>query len=198
MSETINTDARSISLRTLSGHEFKAAEMLWYDIYVREMQREQAYTSHEIGTISDPLQAKAIIVGAFFRERLIGTVRANLPNEVDLSSYLDFYDVERLGPEASKSCAVVTRIMVRQEFRSTTASVRLSANMFRLLQKRGVRWILCDCNDPVLPFFLRLGFEIHKEGAVHPDYGTVTILKIDSSLPIYSRFKSTLLTRFAY
>jgi predicted GNAT family N-acyltransferase len=190
--------ASPITIEELPPERFQEAERLWYDVYVGEMNRTQAYTDHERMRIVDPLQASAHIIGAFVEGELIGTVRANYPRQGSVGYYEEFYELNKLGADHPFRTSVVTRIMVRKQYRATAASIRLSSNMFKKLVADNIRWIMCDCNAGVLDFFLRLGFQIHKCGARHPDYGEVTVLKIDADDERYRNPVTSLLARFAY
>ena len=187
-----------ITIEDVPPERFHEAERLWYDVYVGEMNRTQAYTDHEQRRVVDPLQASAHILGAYVDGELIGTVRANYPRNAPVGYYEEFYELNRLGPDHPSRTSIITRIMVRKEFRATAASIRLSSNMFRRLLDNNVRWIMCDCNTGVLNFFLRLGFEVHRCDARHPDYGDVTVLRIDADDPRYRDPSTSLLARFAY
>ena len=185
-------------IKPLERSQFPLAERLWFEVYVEEMHRQQEYTDYAERRISDPLQATARIIGAFNGNELIGTVRTNYSKDMSLGYYEELYDLGSLGHNSLSESAVVTRIVVKENFRRTTSSVRLASNMFHMLAQDGVRWILCDCNDPVLDFFLRLGFEIHKKNAEHPDYGPVTVLKIDTQKTLGTNWRKSLLGRYAY
>lgn len=187
-----------ITIEEIPPERFYEAERLWYDVYVGEMKRTQAYTDHDKMRIVDPLQESARIIGAYVDGELIGTVRANYPRQAPVGYYEDFYELNKLGSDHPSRTSVVTRIMVRKEFRATAASIRLSSNMFKKLVEDNVRWIMCDCNTGVLNFFLRLGFEIHRCDARHPDYGEVTVLRIDADDQRYRDPSTSLLARFAY
>ncbi len=162
------------------------------------MGRNQHYTDHKTRRICDPLQESAKIVGAFDGSKLVGTIRANYMRETSVGYYEELFALPELGMDYWEDTAIITRFMALNQFRSSTIFVRLAANMFRVLVEDGIRWVVGDCNDSVLNLYLRLGFEIHKEKVLHPDYGYVTVLKIDTHDPRRRHPKKSLLTRFAY
>jgi hypothetical protein len=201
ISDELGSSARTgnlITIEEVPPERFHEAERLWYDVYVKEMKRIQAYTDHEQMRVVDPLQASAYILGAYVDGELIGTVRANYPRYAPVGYYEEFYELDKLGADHPSRTSIITRIMVRKEFRATAASIRLSSNMFRRLVENNVRWIMCDCNAGVLNFFLRLGFQTHRCDARHPDYGEVTVLRIDADDERYRDPSTSLLARFAY
>ncbi len=189
---------QQIAIRELIADEFSEAERLWYQVYVQEMNRTQAYTDHAVKRLRDPFQISGSILGAFSIGRLVGTVRVNYSSSTPLGYYEDLYGMRAFGPDHPARTAVVTRIIVSKDYRSSTIAIRLAANMFKKLCDENVRWILCDCNEGVLNFFLRLGFAVHRYDAAHPDYGPVTILKIDADDGRYRDPRRSLLARFAY
>jgi ribosomal protein S18 acetylase RimI-like enzyme len=189
---------QSITLCDLPRHCFPAAERLWYRVYVEEMGRAQAYTDFAQRRITDPLQTSARIIGAYADGELIGTVRANYPHEAPVGYYEDLYSLKLFGADHPQRTSVITRIMVRSDFRGSNAAIRLSSHMFYRLIADNIRWIVCDCNEGVLNFFLRLGFQVHRYDAPHPDYGPVTVLKIDADDPRYRDPRHSLLARLAF
>ncbi len=188
----------SIGIRRLREDEFIAAETLWYEVYVDEMKRTQSCADHLRRRLTDSLQSSAAILGAFCGNDLVGTVRVNYPRLTSMGYLESLYELAAFGPDHPSRTAVVTRIIVARNYRSSSVSVRLAANMFKMLVAENIRWILCDCNDGVLNFFLRLGFVVHRYDAPHPDYGGVTILKIDADDRRYHDPVKSILARFAY
>ncbi|MGK2740364.1 GNAT family N-acetyltransferase [Tepidicaulis sp. LMO-SS28] len=186
-----------ITTRLMDISEHEAAERLWYQVYVQEMGREQSGTDHSRRIVKDSLQSFATLIGAYANRQLIGTVRANLMSEGDIGYYYDLYGLDDPALRPKNRCAITTRIMVQSEYRSSNASLKLATSMFRHLKLKGVKWIMCDCNEPVLAFFMRLGFAVHKDNAKHPDYGNVYILKLNALDPKLDDPRRSLLARFS-
>lgn len=46
--------------------------------------------------------------------------------------------------------------------------------------RQGLRVSIIDCNPPLVPFFSGLGYDIHRDDLVHPEYGAVFVMKMDA------------------
>jgi GNAT superfamily N-acetyltransferase len=151
-----------------------------YDIYVREMARPQTYADHARGRIEDPLDAFAVLLAAVDRETglVAGTVRANVLGDGDIGPYAALYGLDRLSTAERRKTSITTRLMVERTKRGSAAGTRLAAALYAHGRARGVETDYIDCNAHLVPFFERLGYRPVRL-IDHPDYGRVTLMRID-------------------
>lgn len=151
-----------------------------YDIYVREMARAQKDADHRRGRIEDSLDAFAVLLAAIDASSglVAGTVRANVLGDGDIGPYDDLYGLGRLSTAARRATSITTRLMVERTRRGSVLAARLATALYALGVARGVTTDYIDCNAHLVPFFQHLGYRplrlIH-----HPDYGRVTLMRID-------------------
>ena len=151
-----------------------------YDVYVREMHRPQKDADHERGRIEDPLDANAHLFAARdpMSGRIVGTVRGNIVADATLGLYENLYGLASLSPAERRVTSMTTRLMIERGRRGSMLALHLAAALFERGIALNVETDYIDCNAHLLPFFEHLGYRrlrmIH-----HPDYGGVTLMRLD-------------------
>lgn len=150
-----------------------------YDIYVREMRRQQKDADHDRGRVEDALDSTAVLLAArdTVSGRIVGTVRANIVAGSDLGIYERLYGLEHLTEAERAKTSITTRFMVERERRGTVLVVQLARALFARGVAAGVTTDYIDCNEPLVPFFARLGYEPMR-AVEHPDYGVVRLMRL--------------------
>jgi predicted GNAT family N-acyltransferase len=174
--------SQEVEIRPVLGRERSAIYRFWYDIYVREMCRSVANVDHKRMILVDSLENHSAIFAACIDGVVVGTVRLSFPSEGTLSYYQDLYRIAR-DEYFDDRTVIVTRLMVSQQFRSSVLGFQLAQKALLASIERGIHYAFMDCNDPVLQYFLALGFETHAEGVVHPEFGQVHVMRYDLSDP---------------
>lgn len=150
-----------------------------YDIYVREMRRRQKDADHDRGRVEDALDRTAVLLAArdSASGRIVGTARANVVAHADLGVYERLYGLDTLNAAERGATSITTRFMVERERRGTTLVVQLARALFARGVSAGVTTDYIDCNEPLVPFFARLGYEPLRP-IEHPDYGVVQLMRL--------------------
>jgi predicted GNAT family N-acyltransferase len=173
-----------------------------YRIYVEEMHRPQRYADHDSKQICDSLDRSGHVLGVWNDDQVIGTVRTNFLRECEIGEYNQFYNTATLGGRV-RSCSITTRLMIDPNWRKGRFALRISQWIYQFALERDVTVDLIDCNAPLVPFFSRLGYAIHRNDLTHPEYGAVTVMKLEvrdaghmartgsALLPILRRWEAT-------
>lgn len=144
-----------------------------YRIYVEEMGRFQQYADRREKTVREPLDAHGHIFMAVEDSKVVGTVRFNLASEGDLGLYTELYRLRELGALFPKRVSITTKLMVSPEYRSTPLALKLALACYIGGIDRAVGIDAIDCNPPLRPFFVRLGYRQVFRAIHHPEYGYV-------------------------
>jgi hypothetical protein len=142
-----------------------------YRIYVEEMGRFQQYANHTEKTIYEPLDQHGHILMAVEDSNVVGTVRVNLGSESDLGPYTELYRLRELGSLFPNRVSITTKLMIAPEYRRTPLALKLALACYRYASDVDVDAI--DCNPPLRPFFLKLGYRQIFGPIHHPEYGYV-------------------------
>lgn len=174
------TADRAINIRlATTDADLEAIYRFRYVIYVEEMHRQQKHADHAARRICDPLDACGHILGVWEQGEVVGTVRANFVRESDLGEYFEMYQVDRLPGEEQPRTSLTTRLMIHPRHRKGTLATRLARAIYRFGLERGITTDLIDCNQHLIPFFTSLGYRVHRDDLVHPEYGAVTVMKLN-------------------
>src|SRR5215813_7166081 len=160
-----------------------------YRIYVEEMARPQKYADHAARRIRDPLDDCGYNIVAWDATgQISGCVRVNLARDGALDYYSDLLGLKAVGDEHPATTSVCTRLMILPEQRGSTLATRLSCASFDLGLSHGVVWNFIDCNDHLVGFFARMGYE-RTHTAVHEEYGRVNVMRLN--IRDYAHLKAT-------
>lgn len=160
--------------------ELLAVYRFRYEVYFEEMRQNEACTNHERRQIADPLDSPdAVVLAAWNDDRVVGTSRFNLIRDGAIGNYREYYRLHSLPPEVLHHASLSTRAMVHAEFRRTTLAARLCCAQYQLGLARGVRSDFCDCAPQNAPFFTGLGYRVHREDFIHPEFGPGPVMRLD-------------------
>lgn len=149
-----------------------------YAVYVEEMGRPQKDANHSSKTIRDYLDDFGCLYGAFDQDGdVVGTIRSNYRRIADFGMYDEFYRTAKFSEQFSNDISITTRLMVAPSLRKTSLAVRLACHAYRDGLDNGIKLDLMDCNEPLLQFFKRLGYQQGFQ-AYHPEYGDVHVMHL--------------------
>ena len=171
----------SVDIRVAENHaDLEKIYRFRYEIYVEEMGRVQKYADHARRRIEDPLDQIAVNLAAFRNGEVAGVVRINFPRESDVGDYERFYHLSSVGKDHPAHTSINTRLMIAPEYRKGRLAVRLAIACYEYVVVRGIRWNFIDCNAHLISFFRGFGYVEHIAPAHHPEYGTVTRMRLDA------------------
>lgn len=151
-----------------------------YQVYVREMGRNEPLACHRRGRLMDPMDETALILAASDTQTgaTVGTIRSNLLRDGGACRYEELYGLDGLSPAERQTTSVTTRLMVTSEHRGGALAVQLAMAAYALAGATGIESDYIDCNDPLVPFFTRLGYRRVRR-VTHPQYGNVTVMRLE-------------------
>lgn len=172
-----------------SDAELEALYAFRYRIYVEEMARPQKYADHTTRRIRDPVDNCGHNIVAWDAEgQISGCVRVNLARDGALDYYSGLLGLKAVGAEHPAATSVCTRLMILPKYRGSTLATRLSCASFDFGLDRGIVWNFLDCNDHLVGFFARMGYE-RTHSAVHEEYGRVNVMRLN--IRDYAHLKAT-------
>ncbi|MDG2916228.1 GNAT family N-acetyltransferase [Bisgaard Taxon 10/6] len=152
----------------------------WYEIYFKEMGRNADYANHDKRIIYDELEnSSEIIIVKNKDNEIIGTSRINLrmPPNSNLGYYDKLYDLKSFNDDR---VGIITRYMIRKEYRKTSVGFNLAVATFYFFIKNHIKWGVMDCSPILYKYFEKIGFESHLGVVKHPEYGEVKIMKFNT------------------
>jgi GNAT superfamily N-acetyltransferase len=158
--------------------EASAIFRLRYEVYVEELGRSQRYADHAARSVAEPLDTGANLFCAYDGARLVGTVRTNYAWRSRLEEYEALYQLERCGSAYPHGTSVTTKLVVAPDQRGSTLPYRLAAATYAAALADGVSFDFVDVYPARVPFFQRLGYQVHLPRAVHPEYGPVIVMRL--------------------
>ncbi len=171
----------SIDIRPAeSNAELDAVYRFRYEVYVEEMGRRQHYADHEQRRIVDPLDDNCDQLYAAWQDgEVVGTVRSNFLRSNDIGEYYDYYRVGDLPDIESTGISITTRLMIHPRYRGGTLGMRLACRTYQDALPAGITTDFIDCNAHLVPYFTGLGYVRHRTDLVHPEYGPVTVMRLN-------------------
>lgn len=148
-----------------------------YKIYIQELDRVQKWADHNLKKIQEPLDAHSDNFIAYNGNEIVGSLRYTICDRHNKSSYYDFYNLElfeSFSPENNTS--FVTKLMVSPKQRGLLG-LRLTIEAFKHGSEL-TNFSVLDCYEPLIPFFLKLGYRFYTDKKVHPEFGLVTPMVI--------------------
>jgi hypothetical protein len=166
--------------RVAKRNEFEAVSRFRYAIYVEEMSRKQKYADHANKKIIDPLDDDAVRLYAAWSEgEVVGTVRSNYLRWSDIGEYAEQFALAGMPDNLQATTSITTRLMVHSRYRNTPLAVRLACETYQNGLEDGITTDFIDCNDHLVPYFTGLGYLVHRNNLIHPEYGIVTVMRLN-------------------
>ena len=162
-----------------SVEDLKALGSFRYEVYVAEMQRPQRYADHARRMVIEPLDSCANVFVALDDGRIVGTVRTNYAARGDLDEYVRLFGIDSADPRFLAGTSITTKLMVAPHYRNTSLAYRLARATYRCARADGIHQDFIDVNPPLVPFFQKLGYRVHRPRVLHPEYGPVVVMRID-------------------
>lgn len=167
-----------------------------YQVYEREMGRNDQYSNHDNAIIKDPLDDFSYNIAAYAGDEIVGVVRHTFCTDGDPGFYNDFFGLDEFPQDYPDRVSYTTRLMVSEKNRRSAATLKVCAECYNLSLARHVIWSYCDCNDPLVGFFNKLFFELQDSEKVHPSFGRVNIMRLDLRRPEIYDTKRSIIARF--
>jgi hypothetical protein len=164
--------------RVESDAERRAIYRLRYDVYIEELGRTQHYADHARRCIEEPLDASSQLFGAFDGVQCVGTVRCTYGRDGGLGIYESLYEMDSVGPAHPSCTSVTTKLLVAAHLRNTTLAYRLSVATYQQAVMDGILFDFIDVYPPRVPFFERLGYEVHLPARMHEEFGNVIVMRL--------------------
>lgn len=160
--------------------EFRAIYRFRYAVYVEEMARPQKHADHLAKFIIDPLDVPAAcVLAAWEAGEIVGTVRTNFLSSSCIGEYTYLYMLGSFSPAELAATSITTRLMVHPRHRRTLLATRLCCEAYRGGLDLGITTNFIDCNTHLVEYFAKLGYRIHRTNLVHPEYGVVSVMRLD-------------------
>lgn len=145
-----------------------------YRVYVKEMNRRQDYADHARQMIWEPLDIGADILGIWYQDSVVGTVRNNKATASSFGYYYDFYSIDMVAPFHPDHTCITTKLMIDKNHRDLGLAFDLACAIYEIGRRQGVEFGFIDCNDHLVPMFEYLGYRHYKDEVSHHEYGRVT------------------------
>jgi len=166
--------------KATSPGELEAIGRFRYAVYVEEMGRPQKYADHKRRMILDPLDCEGVVNLAAWQDgQVIGVIRNNFVRLTDIGDYFQQYGLAGVSPELLEATSITTRLMVHSSHRKSLLGARLACSAYRSALGHGIKTDFMDCNEHLVPYFTALGYRVHRDDLVHPEYGAVTVMRLD-------------------
>ena len=148
-----------------------------YEVYVRELNRQQKYANHDEQTIADPLDAFSTNIIARDGNNIVACLRASFLRDGDTGYYKRFYRVNEYFASFER-ITLVTQLMISGKCRKYKVARLLCEQVYEYAFLNEIDYCLIDCNDPLESMFKKLGFiTLFKDR--HFDYGPVNVMLLD-------------------
>ncbi len=158
--------------------EREAVFRLRYQVYAEELNRTQRHVDHARGFIEEPLDLDGNVFVAYDGETAIGTVRTNYVSNHQLADYTSLYEMDRCGAGQAAVSSVTTKMIVARAHRSNLLGFHMAIACYEQALRDGIEYDFIDVYPGRVPFFERLGYQVHVPQVTHPEYGDVIVLRI--------------------
>jgi len=129
--------------------------------------------------IKDDLDIDAVNLVALFESEVIGTIRINYAWRCALGLHADFYRMrEAAGADHPTRTCVLSRLLVRPNFRHGALGYRLMAEAYKHALTREACFAFLHCQDALIYYFSVLGFKAYMGRTMHRDFGEVIPMKL--------------------
>lgn len=166
-----------MEIRLVSSYqEIQACRRFWYQRYVIEMGRhrdDKVCVRHEEKSLIDPFDECGNLFIAVEKNSIVGTVLSTYSSQSDFGYYNELYKLPVSSSSEMTKISITNKLIIAPEYRSTLLAFRLSVETYRKGLADGILRNYIDCNEHLIPFFLKLGFVSHLGWVNHKDYGRV-------------------------
>lgn len=144
----------------------------WYQVYHVEMNRKISDLNHFKRIIYDDLEPYSMIYSVQFNDQIVASIRLT-ESEYMLNSKYSLM----LQPIAENDYIFLTKLMVSKKFQCLGLGNNLLTQAEKFAISKGKKTIVLDCNNYMIPFFLKNGFCLTTTTTVKsPHYGDVYLL----------------------
>jgi hypothetical protein len=151
---------------------------LRYDVVVAEMGKPLP-ADHARRSCTDAPDDTAVILAAVEQDakRVVGTIRGNWLRDGGLEWYERLYGLAELSDAARRQTSVTSRMMVAAQYRGSLLALDLAIKLYVIGLAHDTAFNYIDCDDHMIPFFLRLGY-VPVKSVDNPCYGIVTVMRL--------------------
>lgn len=148
-----------------------------YAIYVEELGYAQPHADAAARTVAEPMDAGAVLFGAFDGPRLLASARVNYGDAgaETFGPLAQAYGLQRYGPWFPRGIGIVTKMMIEREHRAGTLLARMGLALYRWTQRTRPHTMFCviDCVPGLVACYRRLGYRPVGAPFRHPAAGPV-------------------------
>ncbi len=169
------------NLRTAETEEEKQASYrLRYELYVEEQSLFQKVADHERRWLSDEYDECSDIILAESNGCIIGTTRSTWGSVTTFSqSTRDDFEMDIFsGIVDERDMVVVSRLLVRKEYRGTVLAFQLLWKSWEYAARCGAELILGSCEPHLLSHYWKYGFRPYGKISNHPTNGILVPIAV--------------------
>ncbi len=135
-----------------------------YKTYIEELGTTYGQISLEGGMLKDELDEFGLTLFVKNGDAIIATARMNMGCHSDFDEY--WYECYNLKdfPDIQKVC-LVSKMMIAQEWRKTSLSFQILAQIYRSCKEHGMHFIFLDCVPPLIRIYEKAGLRRYKDNA---------------------------------
>ena len=147
-----------------SDTERKAVYEFRYRVYIEEMGKPYSHADHKRKQLSDPLDENATLLYSARNGKIVGTLRINWGEDTTAySAFAKPCNLARFRCFPSESLSFCSRLMVRQDHRSSALAAALSSAAYAVGRQRRVQFNFAHCTPRLVRLFERMGFRQYKQ-----------------------------------
>ncbi|MCH2061766.1 MAG: cyclic nucleotide-binding domain-containing protein [Verrucomicrobiales bacterium] len=167
----------STNIEIVSSHiDHEELTRFRYDIYVRGMKKNVAGADHDLGRISDELDAISKNFVIRKDNRILGTLRLTYSDELSSvpAKFAEFQEIFSFKPFLESACGrlcFTSRLMISPELRGSTLLWRLFSEAFRTAMSDGVLFDFCAAPPYMAQLYAQLGYRRYKSNILYQSFG---------------------------
>jgi predicted GNAT family N-acyltransferase len=139
--------------------ERAACYRLRYDVYVAEQGKPYPNADHARRLLTDGMDNRGIVLGAFLGESAIGTLRVNFnDDQAFVGAYDEKLGLKRFFPLQGGRLSFASRLAVDPRYRYTSLFRDLVVAAYRVGAPAEVAVSLCTCRPALVSLFEHLGY----------------------------------------
>lgn len=155
---------------------------LRYKILHEEQKKDIHYTYHRARLVIDHLDDISFILGAYHKDKLVGTVRGTLFRDAGDERLNKIYgqDILKLMPGATlENSAYASRLVVLQEYRHHELPQMLLGGLLKFAAKANVRFGFMSALDELIPLYKHFGASVLAKGYFADYQKEMSLMGID-------------------